>query len=99
MFFGKLLTGIREELNKTPNRQMQSLQMTYKEVSNEISALLGWACPTIETDRLKMIIKCEKCKHYKKFKKKSDPKRAVRLCEIDKSARRPDFYCADGEEL
>lgn len=97
MFFGKLLTIVRDELAKTPSKK--SGDMSYKELCNEISALLGWACPEIETDRLKKIIPCRKCVHYKKFKKRSESKRAMLLCSIDMSKKDPDFYCKDGEEI
>lgn len=51
----------------------------------------------LDTSSIRMVTLCKNCKHYKRFKSKKTGK-VKYLCDIDMQAKRPDFYCADGEE-
>lgn len=71
--------------------------MTLKEISVELSKFLQWVYPKLDTCNIKKIVFCERCKYYKKYRKKGTAVTRY-LCSLDKSAKQSDFYCADGIE-
>lgn len=66
-------------------------------LKQELLRLKGWAYPHLTTKDLVQAIRCGKCKFYKKYKRKGDPKAApFYACSLTKIKRPEDFYCAEG---
>lgn len=65
----------------------------------ELSKLKDWAYPQLTTADMVRVVRCRKCKFYKRYKKKGDPKAvAFYACSLDKKKRDEDFYCGEGKE-
>jgi hypothetical protein len=67
-------------------------------LKQELLHLKGWAYPHLTTKDLVQATRCGKCKFYKRYKRKGDPKAApFYACSITKIKRSEDFYCAEGK--
>lgn len=68
-------------------------------VMDDLIRLKGWTYPHLTTDDIVRVVRCQKCKFYKKYKKKDDRKSPpFYACSLTKTKRNPDFYCKDGRE-
>lgn len=64
----------------------------------ELQNLKGWAYPQLELGDITQVVRCRRCKFYKRYKKKGSMKGApFYACSITKTKRDPDFYCKDGK--
>lgn len=71
----------------------------YSDAAKELRKVASFVYPCLDTKDVCQIVRCEKCKYYKKYRKKGSIKRIVKcLCSIDKIEREPDFYCKNGVE-
>ena len=65
----------------------------------ELAKLKGWAYPELSTEDIVRVVRCAKCKYYKQYKKKGDPKAApFYACSLNMLKRAADFYCGEGKE-
>lgn len=68
-------------------------------IIEELSKLCGWAYPQLTTEDIQKVVRCKKCRYYKKYKKKNDRKSApFYACSLNMIKRPEDFYCAEGRE-
>lgn len=66
-------------------------------VATELKKLRDWMYPDLETGNVQLVVKCYQCTHYRKFKKKDQPRsRSFFACDIDMAKRDGDFFCKDG---
>ena len=80
-------------LDKAPNQRL------YSEAKTTLEKCEGWCYPRIDGKSFEHVVHCSNCEHYRKYRKKGSPKKDFRmLCSIDKTPRRPDFYCGDAKE-
>lgn len=57
--------------------------------------LKGWCYKDLNLSDIRRVCCCKDCVHYKRFRKKGQLKsRSKYLCELDKSQRNPEYYCA-----
>lgn len=64
-------------------------------VLEAIDKLSQWCYRDLRTDDLERVCRCANCAHYKRYRKKGQPRsRGKMLCKFDKSPRHPDYYCA-----
>lgn len=83
-----------EKIQIRVNEKVYDAQQVLKATEN----LEQWCYKDLRVDDIEKICRCKNCVHYKRYRKKGQPKSMSRfLCEIDKSKRSPDFYCADGK--
>lgn len=69
-----------------------------KDLVAALNKLMKWVYKDLTTESLERVIHCYDCRYYKKYKKRGDIKAAAfYACSKDRSKRRPDFYCKDGE--
>lgn len=69
-----------------------------KDLVTSLTKLLGWLYKDLTDESIEKIIRCYDCRYYKKYKKKGAVKgTAFYACSLDKTKRRPDFYCKNGE--
>lgn len=69
------------------------------QVIDDLTRLKGWAYPHLTTDDIVRVVRCGKCKHYKRYKKKNDRKsQPFYACSLNMAKHDPDFFCKDGRE-
>lgn len=69
-----------------------------KDLVASLNKLVGWLYKDLTDESIEKITRCYDCQHYKKYKKKGSVKGAVfYACRLDKTKRRPDFFCKNGE--
>ena len=90
------------ELKQHPGRKIKvdNEYVQLNQVIKELEDLENW-CYKDELD-IRKVTRCRDCKHYKRYKHR-DPKNphshsVVYACEYDKMQRKPEYYCARGEE-
>ena len=73
-------------------------EIPYKQAIEGVRRVRDWCFPELNANDIQLVTRCQRCIHYKKYKKKGSLKPVFRyLCEIDKAQRPPDFFCANGE--
>lgn len=89
-------------LEELPDKTLKSKtgkRVTLKEVAALLRTIVHWCHPELSEQDIQKVVRCEKCKHYKLYKKKSGFKpEVVRMCDKDRSRKSPDFFCKDGVE-
>lgn len=77
---------------------------TYTELKEELEKVSQWCYP-LETQDLKLCIRCKNCKYYHKFKRCRNDKNTkyghpsyYMLCSLDKKPKDPNFFCGSAEE-
>lgn len=72
----------------------------YKAFIKAYKVLLDWLYPELSTDNIQLVVTCNKCKNYKRYRKKGDALKPTYIwrCSLDKQRRSPDFFCKDGKE-
>jgi hypothetical protein len=72
---------------------------TIDDVANELDKVSKWLYKDFHTEDIDKVVRCKKCKYYKKYKKKGAFKAQVfQACSKDMKKRDPMFFCKDGEE-
>ena len=67
-------------------------------ILEELLQLKGWAYPYLTTADIVKVVRCKKCRYYKKYKKKNDRKsQPFWACSLTMIKRPEDFYCAEGK--
>lgn len=65
----------------------------------ELTKLKGWIYPALSTEDIALVVRCKKCKYYKKYRRKNDIKTpSFYACSLTHAKKDPNYYCADGEE-
>lgn len=60
--------------------------------------LKSWVYPQLITDDMQLVTRCKRCRYYKRYKKKDNPKAVpFYACSRTKIKRDPDFFCKEGE--
>lgn len=69
------------------------------QVMDDLTRLKGWAYPNLTTDDIVRVVRCRRCKHYKKYRLKNDRKtKPFYACSLTKIKRPEDYFCKDGAE-
>lgn len=69
------------------------------QVMDDLTRLKGWAYPHLTTDDIVKVVRCHRCKHYKKYKIKDDRKtQPFYACSLTRIKRPPEYFCKDGAE-
>lgn len=92
---------VAENLRTFPNREICVGGKEYvkvNEVNSALQDLILWVYPDLESDRLKQIIPCSQCNHYRKLRSKANPRKVKFICKLDGAVKRSDFYCGNAIE-
>lgn len=94
----KLLKRQAKECNRTFTSP-EGEKITISDIAHRLETVQKWIYPKIYNEEIRRVVYCEKCKFYKKFRKKgSKPKSGVFFaCAKDMKRRDPMFYCAEGD--
>ena len=69
------------------------------QLMDDITRLKGWAYPYLTTDDIVRVVRCHRCKHYKKYRLKNDRKtKPFYACSLTKIKHPEDYFCKDGAE-
>ena len=69
-----------------------------KDLVASLNKLVSWLYKDLTDESIEKITRCYDCQYYKKYKKKGSVKGAIfYACSLDKTKRRPDFFCKNGE--
>ena len=72
---------------------------TIDEVADALDNLSKWLYKDFHTEDITKVVRCKKCKYYKKYKKKGEFKAQIfQVCSKDMQKRSPMFFCKDGDE-
>lgn len=95
------LRVLRKQLKETPDKVFtgpSGEKVTLESVYGYLKQISSWVYPELSTDDIAKVIRCKKCKHYKKYRKKGSANRATfQACELDKQVKDPLFFCGYGE--
>lgn len=94
----EILTSEKLKEDKPIVRNKKAVYINSKETTQALKQLIDWVYPEIESDRLKQIIPCSKCQYYRKMRNKTNPRKVKFVCKLDRTVKRPDFYCASAVE-
>lgn len=94
-----LKKALKDNPGKTfTNKQGQTV--TIEEVAQGLESVVKWIHPELTTEDIVRVVRCERCQHYKTYKKKGAFKATpFKACELDMKRRPPMFYCRDGESV
>lgn len=82
-------------VNKAP--KMLNTSIPPKQVSADLTDLLGWISPDLECKDIVRVVRCKNCDNYKRYRKKNAFKAVpFYACSLDMSRRDPEFFCKDG---
>lgn len=83
-------------LKQNPNSgyKVNGVKVSYTDLAEELKKLQDWCYP-LDTQHLKIQVRCCECEHYKKFKhvESKRDRRTVMMCELDKKPKQKDHYC------
>lgn len=68
-------------------------QVPAKEAAQAMQDLIEHVYPESESERYKLITRCQDCKHYRTLKKKKNPRVKKHVCKLDGEVKTPDFFC------
>lgn len=92
---------LREKAKENPEGSIPvgGKRIYYAQAAQEMKRVCEWTYPELRTGSIQRVVHCEDCTFYKRYRKKSSPKREVkRMCSIDHIERSPDFFCKNGME-
>lgn len=73
---------------------------TIEEIADNLDRVSKWLYKDFHADDVAKVVRCERCKYYKKYRKKGVRKASTfRACSKDMRKHDPMFFCRDGEEL
>ncbi len=89
-------------LEEMPSKSLKSKsgqRVTTHEVAAILRTVLHWCHPELTSQDIQKVTRCEKCKHYHRYKQKNAFKpQVIYMCSKDRTRRSPDFFCKDGVE-
>lgn len=69
------------------------------DIVNALEKVVSWIHPELSSDDIAKVVRCNRCKHYKTYRKKGAFKpQTFKACCLDMRPRDPMFFCKDGEE-
>lgn len=74
------------------------LEVSYQTMIDELKKVLEWVYPKFFTSDIQKVVRCCKCKHYKRYRKKGSKQVSYR-CSLTMKCRGKDYFCADGQEV
>lgn len=95
----KLLKRQAESNPKKTFTSPDGEKVTIADVADKLETVSKWVYPGLSSDDVTLVVRCKKCKFYKKFKKKGDtlkPK-IIYACSKDMKPRDPMFFCGEGD--
>lgn len=96
----KLLKKMAKE---TPGKSFTNSageKVTIEEIADALDKVSKWLYKDFHTEDIDKVVRCKKCKFYKKYKKRGEFKpKAFMACSKDMKRRDSMFFCKDGEEL
>lgn len=95
----KLLRKMAKENPGKSFTNSEGERATIDDVADELDKVSKWLYKDFHTEDIDRVIRCKKCRYYKKYKKKGAIKASVFwACSRDMQKRDPMFFCKDGEE-
>ena len=92
---------LRREAQQHPDKiytNKSGEKASISDVADILDRAHQWMYKDLAVDDLALVVRCECCKYYKKYKKKDDIKaRPFYACSLTKQKRDPKFFCADGD--
>ncbi len=85
----KLIQGKKAQVDSKP----------HESIIQGLERLRDWAYPDLSTEDIEKVVRCKRCRYYKRYKKKKDRTAApFYACSLTRTKRPEDFYCKDGVE-
>lgn len=73
---------------------------TIEEVADALDKVSKWLYKDFHTEDIDKVVRCKRCRFYKKYKKQGEFKPKVFMaCSKDMKRHDSMFFCKDGEEL
>lgn len=95
----KLLRNMAKENPGKSFTNSAGEKATIDDIANELDKVSKWLYKDFYTEDIDKVVRCKKCKYYKKYKKKDDRKSPpFWACRLTKIKRDPEFYCKEGIE-
>lgn len=95
----KLLRKMAKENPGKSFRNSAGEKVTVEDIADSLDKISKWLYKDFHTEDIEKVVRCQKCKFYKKYKKKDTFKPQVfQACSKDMKQRDPMFFCKDGEE-
>lgn len=95
----KLLRGLAKENPGKSFTNSAGEKATISDVADELDKVSKWLYKDFHTEDIDKVVRCKKCKYYKKYRKKGSIKDLpFYACSKDRKKRDPMFFCKDGEE-
>lgn len=74
-------------------------KVTIEEIADGLDKISKWLYKDFHTEDIDKVVRCKKCKFYRRYKKKGAFKAvAFYACSKDMQKRDPMFFCKEGEE-
>lgn len=90
-----------KEAKQNPKKTYTNKDGEKASISDVIAMLeraYQWMYKELATDDVTLVVRCRKCKYYKKYRKKDSIKSMpFYACSLTKQKRDPQFFCADGD--
>lgn len=95
----KLLRKMAKENPGKTYTNSEGEKATIDYVADELDKVSKWLYKDFHTEDIDRVVRCKRCIHYKKYKKKGALKSSVFwACCKDMQKRDPMFFCKDGAE-
>lgn len=95
----KLLKKIEKEAPQKSFTNASGEKATLSDVIGSLERLVKWMYPELSPEDIEKVVRCKRCRFYKRYKKKGSLKgQTFRACSKDMQKRDPMFFCKDGEE-
>ena len=95
----KLLRKLAVKTNNKGFKNSDGEHVTISDVADNLEHIANWMYPELSTEDIAKVVRCKKCRYYKKYKKKGTLKGAAfYACSKDMQKRDPMFFCKEGEE-
>lgn len=93
---------LRKMAKETPGKSFTNSAgetATIEDIADALDKMSKWLYKDFHTEDIDRVVRCKKCKFYKKYKKKGSFKAQVfQACSKDMKRRDPMFFCKDGDE-
>lgn len=95
----KLLRRMAKENPSKSFTNSAGEKATIGDIADDLDKVSKWLYKDFHIEDIDKVVRCQKCKFYKKYRKKGAFKPQVfQACSKDMKKRDPMFFCKDGEE-
>ena len=93
--------ALQEVSSKSPDKGFTNKsgeKVTIGDIATELDKVAKWVYPDLQTEDISIVVRCKRCKYYKRYRKKGALKQVpFYACSKDMKRRDPMFFCKDGE--